>query len=332
MPRGTSLTADERATILALRSEKLTTRVIARRVHRSQKVVASFLRDPKSYGTKRRPGRPKKLTDHDRRRIAREVKQTGKGAIAVRNALALPVSKHTVLRELRSNPNLRYKKMKTSFMLQDHHKLNRVSWASCHVTWSIEKWRTVVFSDEMKFNCDGPDGWAYYWHHLKNSERVFSKRQQGGGGVMTWACFSYHGKCDIVFLEGRQDSKKYCSTMGNHLLPWAAITHGENWVYQQDNCPIHVSSETKKWMAQQNINVLPWPSRSPDINPIENLWAIVSRVVYRDSRQFRNVRELKDAIINAWNSIDDGTLQNLSDSMQRRCVAVLNSRGAKTRY
>ena len=35
-----------------------------------------------------------------------------------------------------------------------------------------------------KFNLDGPDGLAYYWHDLRMEELTFSRRQQGGGSVM----------------------------------------------------------------------------------------------------------------------------------------------------
>ena len=47
------------------------------------------------------------------------------------------------------------------------------------MTWKAE-WKQVLFSDEKKFNLEGPDGAAYHWHNLRKEEKIFSKRQQGG--------------------------------------------------------------------------------------------------------------------------------------------------------
>jgi len=68
------------------------------------------------------------------------------------------------------------------------HKDLRLTWAKDHMTWNNE-WHKVVWSDEKKFNLDGPDGFSYYWHDLRKEEEIFSTRAQGGGSVMIWASF-----------------------------------------------------------------------------------------------------------------------------------------------
>lgn len=206
-----------------------------------------------------------------------------------------------------------------------------MSWAKDHMTWNTE-WHNVVWSDEKKFNLDGPDGFSYYWHDLRKEEQLFSKRAMGGDGLMIWASFGWHGKTEIVFLEGRIDAKKYQETLKNHLLNNGAEIGGENWIYQQDNAPIHKAKVTIAWLKRQNIRLLPWPALSPDLNPIENLWGLLVRKVYRDGRQFRTKEELKKAIIASWNEIRDEELQKLVTSMPDRIFQVIRLNGAKTKY
>jgi hypothetical protein len=76
--------------------------------------------------------------------------------------------------------------------------------------------------------------------------------------------------------------------------------------------------------------VLPWPARSPDLNPIENLWSIMSRYVYANGRQFSSVSELTAALYEAWDAIDMSVLLALIESMPRRCKECIKKH--KTHY
>ena len=109
---------------------------------------------------------------------------------------------------------------------------------------------------------------------------------------MVQAAFCATKKSEIVFLEGRQNSEKYIQTINKKLKP--LITSQE--LFQQDNAPIHVSRESKAYFLRENINVMDWPALSPDLNPIENVWGLMVRDVYRNGQQYDDKVSLKSAI------------------------------------
>ena len=75
-----------------------------------------------------------------------------------------------------------------------------------------------------------------------------------------------------------------------------------------------------------------WPSLSLDLNPIENLWGILSRKVYQNGRQFSSVEEIKTAIIECWEEIPLQTLETLIDSMKNRVFQVILNKGNGINY
>ncbi|KAG3195656.1 hypothetical protein PC128_g8319 [Phytophthora cactorum] len=128
---------------------------------------------------------------------------------------------------------------------------------------------------------------------------------------MVWGAFSDKGKSKLAILRGRQNS---------------------DYVFQQDNASIHASRETKQFLQEMQVNIMVWPARSPDYNPIENVWSAMASRVYAHGRQYDSVDQLEAAIFAAWDSIEQEYLLKLLKSMPRRCLAVIKGKGALTKY
>jgi transposase len=220
MPRGTALTQDEKAAILALKICELSERAIAKKIGRSRPVVHALLASPDTYNKTKRPGRPPKLSATAKRRLVREANKGKSSARSLQEQLQLPVGVRCIKQVLQETKHLVYARRKAAPVLTKEHKEKRLAWARDKVTWDGVKWGKVVFSDEKKFNLDGPDGLQYYWHDLRNEKELFSKRQSGGGCVMVWGAFYANGKTELVILDGKQDSEKYILTLSEHLLPF----------------------------------------------------------------------------------------------------------------
>ena len=144
---------------------------------------------------------------------------------------------------------------------------------------------------------------------------------------MVWGTFSGSGKADLVVMEGKQNIRYI-----NVLDSFMNRLDTNNAIFQQDNATIHTSKLTKDWFKTKNIQVLDWPIKSPDLNPIENLWGILSRRVYKNKHQFEDRETLKSCIKLYWNEIPSETLRTLIDSIQNKCVEVLQLKGNKCKF
>ena len=193
--------------------------------------------------------------------------------------------------------------------------------------WSKAKWGSVIFSDEKKWNLDGPDGHSHYWRDLRTEPQRFSKRQLGTSGG-----FSSRGTLPIAFPSGRMNSEGYQDVLRDNLLPHAGRVAGRNWVYQQDNATIHTSRSAMDWFRTNNVPTMEWPARSPDLNPTENVWGILARRVYKDGKHYDNVPQLQRSIQDQCNAIGPNTLKNLTDSMPNRMFETIKARGGFTGY
>ena len=78
------------------------------------------------------------------------------------------------------------------------------------------------------------------------------------------------------------------------MRPSARRLHGENYIFQHDNDPQHTATIVKQYLRNQQIEVLPWPAQSPDLNPIENLWSELDRRV--DKRECTGEEELFECL------------------------------------
>src|SRR4051812_35129573 len=115
------------------------------------------------------------------------------------------------------------------------------------------------------------------------------------------------------------------------LLPDAArMFGGRPWVFQQDGDPKHNSARVQAWL-RNNVRFLAnrhWPANSPDLNPMENLWAYLQQLLY--AREPRTLAGLQRVIQQEWDTIPIEKLQNLMNSMPRRFAAVQYKRGGAT--
>ena len=104
------------------------------------------------------------------------------------------------------------------------------------------------------------------------------------------------------------------------------------FVFQEDNAPVHTAKVARDFLHSNNVELLPWPSQSPDLNPIEKLWSILESGLRKHKPGPSNIQELEKIVIEEWKSIPKEIYQNLISSMPSRIQAVISANGDHTKY
>jgi len=109
--------------------------------------------------------------------------------------------------------------------------------------------------------------------------------------------------------------------------------------FMQDNASIHIAKKIKDWFANQAIPVMDWPPYSPDLNPIEHLWAQLKQWINDNHPELNEMgkseeayQQLFAAIREGWDAIAPAAIEKLVKSMDDRVNAVLHAEGWYNRF
>lgn len=285
---------------------------------------------------KKRPGPKPKITNRQERAIGRQaLKLISQNSQVTSRKLQLTcalnhVNKRTIQRKLLTMDFV-CKEAMNKIVLTEQHKRDRLELARQFLS-SPPDWFKVVFTDEKRFNGDGPDSWRSYMP--KNMPLIRNRRQQGGPSVQVWGML-IPGPFFFVFpLSQRGTSVDFLDFIEHEVLPLLTQLVPSDYIFQQDLASTHTSQYAYDKFAELGVNLLPWASRSPDLNIIENVWSWLVRKIY-DGKQFERESDIWpaiDAAVTDLNTNHQDYLLKLFESIPRRLLECVELKGDLTHY
>ena len=74
----------------------------------------------------------------------------------------------------------------------------------------------------------------------------------------------------------------------------------------------HIEPELYNIFLQQgDVQTIPWPAMSPDMNPIEHVWDFIGRKINQRNPKCQNIDELRTAILQEWQQFPQERLRRL---------------------
>ncbi|GFW86914.1 transposable element Tcb1 transposase [Trichonephila clavipes] len=140
----------------------------------------------------------------------------------------------------------------------------------------VAEWNEVVFTDESRICLQHHDGRILVWRH--RGERMLNSCVMHTGpatGIMVWGGIVYHSRSPLARIAGTSNSQRYISeVLEPVVLP--CLQGLATAIFQQDNARPHVARIFQRFFVNHQIELHPWPARSPDLSPIENMWSMVA--------------------------------------------------------
>jgi len=351
----TELTPYQKAQILEARALGKTPTQIHMQLGIPRSTIMTFLDRAlrhKSIDNLPQSGRPRAMSvrqDHYMIRTAEA--NTRIPFTELRNITNTHVSIRTIQRRLQED-HLRKWRAVTRALLTEEHAKKRLNWARKHRGWTVDDWKRVIWSDECAVQKDSNPRQMWVFRHQNKREKyaptnIHGRSKDGDIYQMIWGCFGSDKLGPIVFIDGKINSDKYIELLRSNFLPYvdALINDGAtNITFQQDNATPHTAKKSCAWMEEEfkerEIELMVWPSNSPDMSPIENLWAHLKLELhhrYPDTSSLHGSpdtfkRILIPRLMEVWWSIGAEVLNALIESMPRRVNALWEAKGWYTAY
>ena len=234
----------------------------------------------------------------------------------------LDVGKTTILKCLKSN-GYSYKHPKLKIKNEEQQRKMRENWWLRHM--QNTNFYDIFFTDETSFYLDNPVGARWLKDH---DNLIFSKKK--GRKIGAWAAINANGKTSLYLYEMNFNTENYLKVLEEAVEEMKEITSSETLYLQMDNARYHWTTEALEFYLEKNIKVIDWPPYSPDLNSIENIWAIMKQKL--EGRKFATMTSSKNELYNIWRILEERLVKKTCISIYDRINDCLNAEVGLTNY
>ncbi|RVE46539.1 hypothetical protein evm_008830 [Chilo suppressalis] len=216
--------------------------------------------------------------------------------------------------------------------LTPRHKMQQLQFAANYFKFNFQN---VIFMDEKVF-CSSDNGRLSLWRPENTrylEQNVLPNRRSGRISIGFWGWMCKDGPGELVEISGRMNAMNYKELLEDTFLPTAQVFYPEQQItFLQDNSSVHNARTVQTWINEQReLTLIKLPPKSPDLNPIENLWG--KMVQEWDGNQCRTTEALRRHANDVWESFRGrGFCEKVVGSMRKRLQDVLNAEGGYTKY
>lgn len=302
-----------------------------------------------------RPGQPRKITEDDRDHIYDIIQQQPSVLTDdLLKELDFKVHRQSIWRLTHELGLRKWRKMQRP-TLTPLHAEKRYRWALRWQHFSPSDWACVYFSDEctVERGIGARQEWTFIrpkdqlHHHSKEGPQVQMVPARGKQiKQMFWAAFSGQPRrSGLIPLDGDTESlrggvsSRTIEALYRRVLPTLLNSYNQNAIFQQDNAPVHTAYIVRETLNELGFEIMEWPPYSPDLNPIENLWALLKAEILKCHPELKHLPNnestldiLLEAAQEAWESLNIEIFEHLSETMPHRVADVIKYEGWHTSY
>lgn len=220
-------------------------------------------------------------------------------------------------------------------LLREANIIKRIKFAHdqlARVRDDPEHFSKILWSDETSVTAFPKKRQLTIWvpRSMDKADRPINPTVQAGGfSVMFWGCFSKNHLGPLLEVQGKINGAVYLEMLKDDIVPELEASEVP-LIYMQDNAPVHKTKDCMAYLRSKDISTLDWPPQSPDLNPIENVWALIKHRLYSLDTFPKNREELIDRVFEIWGDLDLPLLKRLADSVPKRLKEVIKLKGRST--
>ncbi|GFW30120.1 transposable element Tcb2 transposase [Trichonephila clavipes] len=227
------------------------------------------------------------------------------------------ISRKTVARRLRGG-GLYARRPVVCVPLTRQHRTAGLQWCREHHNWTEQDWACVLFSDESRFRLSSDCRRQLIWRESGTAyrpENIQEKDRYPTCSIMVWAGIMINGRTRLYLVaNGTMTCQRYIDEV---LLPHVRLFRGavgDKFVFMDDNASCHRTLAVQDCLDSEGIQRLVWPARSPDLNPIQNVWDALGRQVAGRNYPPTNKNTLIHALTEEWDKLHQQLLDNVVQS------------------